>query len=180
MAWVASAIAVAGIGVGLASSAAASNAAQQQAEEQIAANTYEGRLQQLMKEQEAEENRKYAQAQASKIKSAAQYTRGAQTAQAAASGVIVGEGSAQVMQDRTTQLALEDALAALYSGGKAAVNASIQGQFAQMTADQRSLAAANANSAQQTAIAGNALQTVFSGASTLYGNWQKSQLTTNK
>ena len=144
-----------------ASHAAAGRAIQQ--------NTYEGELQQKVKEQEAADIRKASQEQANKILSSAQYYRSAQMAQNAGNGVLIGEGSSQVMQDRTTELAMQDALATLYSGARGIASSNTQGAFAQQRASAASASAAAQDSSNQSAISVNAMTSILSTGIGAYG-----------
>src|SRR5574343_317892 len=65
-----------------------------------------------------------------KILDHARAVRSSQMAINAGNGVLVGEGTSQVIQDRTTELAMSDTLATLYSGARDAYAARQQGQFA--------------------------------------------------
>lgn len=167
MVWVATAVAVVGIGVSVAASSAQSKAAGKAAGEAANANTYEGQLQNSLKQQDAEQSRQSAKDQADKILESARYLRGSQTAQSAASNVLVGEGSAGIMQDRTNELAMSDALAALYSGASGASSNTIAGRFAQKSADMKAASTMSANDANQTAIKYNTAATVLSQAGSI-------------
>lgn len=69
-----------------------------------------------LKDWQAELIRKEAQAKADNIRERAMRVRSTQTAQSAASGAVIGVGSAQAVQDETTRLAEQDAIVALYQG----------------------------------------------------------------
>lgn len=116
------------------------------------ANTYEGNLQKAIKKMESEDAIKASKAQADKIMEQARYFRSAQMAQMAGNGIVVGEGSAQVMQDRTTELAMSDALAALYSGARGSVASNTQGRFALQKANMNT-AGAEAQAASDSSAA---------------------------
>lgn len=77
---------------------------------------YEGYLNKDLRYQEADDVMTQAHTEADMIRAKAVAFRGAQAVQQAASGVMVGEGSAQTVVDQTTQLAMSDTLATLYSG----------------------------------------------------------------
>jgi len=144
----------------------ASNAATKRGVEQ---NTYESVLQEGVSKIEREDMIKASKEQALKVLSSAQYLRSAQAAQNAGNGVLVGEGSSQIMQDRTTELAMQDALATLYSGAK--------GTFSNQAAtdlNSQRLAAASAsavaqNASNQNAIAVNTTASILSTGIGAYG-----------
>ena len=144
----------------------ASNAATARA---VGQNTYEGNLQKGIKKIESEEMIATSKVQAGKILDQARYVRSAQMAQMAGGGVMVGEGSAQVMQDRTTELAMQDALAALYSGARGSVSNDTQGRFALQRANNASAGAIAQNESTQNAIMVNAATTIVSTGIGAYG-----------
>lgn len=74
-----------------------------------------------MKRLEAQEIREQAEEQAELIRSAARKFRASQTAVAAHSGVMVHEGSAQMMLDETSMLAERDAIVAIMQGNDGAL-----------------------------------------------------------
>lgn len=135
----------------------------------VGQNSYEGNLQKGIKKIESEDMIAASKLQASKILEQARYFRGAQMAQAAGNGIMVGEGSAQVMQDRTTELAMQDALAALYSGARGSVSNDAQGRFALQRADMNSAGAIAQNEANQSAAWTKAASTIIGSGLSTYG-----------
>lgn len=160
------AVSIVGTAVSASSASEASSAAAGRAIQQ---NTYEGILQQKIKDMESKDIIKSANTQAAKIMENARYMRSAQAAQNAGGGVLVGEGSSQVMQDRTTELAMQDALAVLYNGAHGVTSNNVAGDFARQTADMRSASAAAQDSSNQNAIAINATTSILGSALGAYG-----------
>lgn len=150
-----------------ASSAAAGRAMSQQ--------TYEGTLQNNLKQQEAAAMQKQAQLDSDKTLNNARYFRGAQVAQNASGGVLVGEGSSQVMLDRTEELAMSDALATLYAGARGAQQAETSGQFALTSSRMNASSAAAQDRANQKAITISATTSILSSALGAGATYSKAQ-----
>lgn len=109
----------------------ASDAAEQDAKNQALASVYNGTLQNEMARMEADSVRRQTQSEVDKVKTAAIAYRSSQSAALAASGVVVGEGSAQTIIDKTSQLAESDVLALMYSGVDRSQAILRSGEFAQ-------------------------------------------------
>lgn len=126
----AAAIAVVGVGVSM-------YAASEQASSQREAAKYQteaGGRQRAQSEWEAEQIWKQAEQESSIIRSKAIQLRGTQVAQQAASGVMVGDGSAQAMLDETTKLAEQDVMATLYNGARGVLAKEEAGRLAEQDA----------------------------------------------
>lgn len=174
MSWIAAGVMVVGTIVNANEQSKASNRA---ASRQIQANTYEGTLEKALKGQEAESILAQSKLEADKILTSAKHMRGAQAAQSAGSGVIAGEGSSQIMQDRTTELAMEDALAALYNGARGSSSTNLAGDFALTTSQRSSSAAADQNASNQRGIGVSAATSILG---TVAGGYAKSQAARSK
>lgn len=146
----------------------ASNAATGRAVQQ---NTYEGVLQEHVNKMESADMIKASKEQALKILSSAQYVRSAQVAQNAGNGVLIGEGSSQVMQDRTTELAMSDALATLYSGARGTFQNQVKSDFNTQRLNSSSASAVAQNESTQSAIAVNAATSIISTGVGAYGKY---------
>jgi hypothetical protein len=139
------AVAVSAIGVGL-----SAYGASQQASAQKKAGSYaakQGGIQQAQDEYTAKQIIEQAQEKARQVRSAAIKARGTQVATAAASGVLVGDGSTQTMVDEVTNLAEQDAVAYLWEGANGSMSANEQGRLARMQGEfnyQQSQSAARA------------------------------------
>lgn len=163
---VAAGVMIAGTAVSAKMSSDASNAAAGRAIQQ---NTYESVLQQHTSEMEQKAMIQASKEQALKILSSAQFVRSAQVAQNAGNGVLIGEGSSQTMQDRTTELAMSDALATLYSGARGSFKSQVQSDFNTQRLNSASASAAAQNASNQSAIAVNATTSILSTAVGAYG-----------
>ena len=73
------------------------------------------------REYEARMIRQQSEDEVEKIREAATRVRSNQTARAAASGVVIGEGSMQALRDETTRLTERDALVVMYTGSEKAL-----------------------------------------------------------
>ena len=80
---------------------------------------------------------------AGKINAHAREIRASQIANNAGNGVLVGEGTSQAIEDRTTELAMQDTLATLFSGARDAFSTRLQGQFALKAGEEANNAAVN-------------------------------------
>lgn len=149
--------------VSVGGSMAASSAAKKNGAINAQAQTYEGSLNKEMRYMEAEDVTNQAQTEADKIREQAIAYRGAQTVQQAASGVVIGEGTAQALLDRTSELATADVLATLYSGTNKAT-AIKQGADLQQDASVR-----NANATMEKANAESSAYMMKAGGSLLSG-----------
>lgn len=89
---------------------------------QADAASYQGILGREMADLDATRVETQTADQVIQIKKQAMIFRGTQIAQQAASGVIVGDGSAGQMLDQAEQLSNEDVLATMYSGANKAVS----------------------------------------------------------
>lgn len=121
----------------------AMNASERQAQEmedQASAEAYEGYLNKYLREIEADNVVKQSKDEAENIKYKALMIRSQQMVAHAASGIIVGEGSAQVAADQVDKLASQDALAALYSGINKSTTLRATGDFAVKSAVSRARA----------------------------------------
>lgn len=163
---VAAGVMIAGTAVSAKMQSDASNAATGRAIQQ---NTYESVLQQHTSEMEQKAMIQASKEQALKILAGAQYVRSAQVAQNAGNGVLIGEGSSQVMQDRTTELAMSDALAALYSGARGSFSNQVQSDFNTQRLNSASASAVAQNESNQSAIFANAATTILSTGIGAYG-----------
>lgn len=112
-----------------------------------------------MADMQAEDIKRKAADDANEILTQAANVRSSQQAHTAASGFVVGDGSAQTVLDETTRLSTADALVVLYDG--------IDG-YTTTTANARNTRAAgvNAASAANTAATG----TLLSGTGSLLGS----------
>jgi type II secretory pathway component PulC len=134
-------------------------AANTQADQERAAGydaEYKGMLQERLNEMESEAVMKQANDQVAQIRRTSMQMRGSLTAAQAASGAVIGEGSAQAAMDQIEMLASADALAALYSGVNKVVQLKTNGRWAAEAGDkalQSSLGQANSlNSIGQTTM----------------------------
>lgn len=118
MSWIAVAGAVVAVGSAAYQAKTAGDASAKNAD----AVAYQGALGKAMSELDAEAVESQTAAQVRQIKRQAVGVRATQMAQQAASGVIVGDGSAGQMIDQTEQLSSEDVLATMYSGANKAVS----------------------------------------------------------
>lgn len=130
------------------------------------ADAYEGALNKNLRDGEAQDIMGQTHTQADLIRAKAIAFRGAQAVQQASSGVMIGEGSAGQVMDQTTQLAMADTLATLYSG----VNKSVSIKQGAEMQQKASINNANATIAQgeQAATAG-----IISAGSSLLGGAYK-------
>ncbi|MDP5239929.1 hypothetical protein Q9Q94_10315 [Uliginosibacterium sp. 31-16] len=135
---------------------------------------YEGHLQNDLNDLAASDAMRSAQIEADKIKAQAMAMRGAQASQAAASGLVVGAGSAQIMSDKTTDLATSDALAALYSGIDKAWQYKTEGEMAVVSSTNRARAMQVEARAHQSATNWQAGISLLSSAASSYGLYEKS------
>lgn len=143
--------------------AAASSSAQK---EQAAANRLQAYTQAEYNKFEAANIREAAGAEADKILNTAKMFRATQATQQAASGVVIGAGSAGVMQQQTDKLATADALVALYNGARGATTQEATGRYTKQAGDNQY--SAGMTSANATLMAG-----VASAATTLYSGFNK-------
>ena len=119
---------VASIGMGVAGSMAQASA-QRKAGVQSARNAG---MQQAQSEYEAQEAIRQSQEKARVIRSEAVKARANQVATAAASGVMVGEGSTQSMVDEVTSLSEQDVVAILWDGANGYISSTEEGRMARM------------------------------------------------
>ncbi|BBL57005.1 virion core protein, T7 gp14 family [Methylomonas koyamae] len=124
------------MGVGMAASAAmAAKSSSDQSSAQKKAGKYSAQSagrQQAQAEYEAKQIMEQANEQARQVRAEAISVRGKQIANQAASGVVVGDGSAQAMVDEVTRLAEQDAVAYLMSGANGSISANEKGRLARM------------------------------------------------
>ncbi|MHB1231588.1 MAG: hypothetical protein ACYCZQ_03255 [Burkholderiales bacterium] len=115
----------------------------------------------VLQDEQAKQLRIQAQRQADVIKSNAASVVGTQEAQTAASGAVIGDGSAGVMTDDTFKRAQSDALAALYSGNAQATQVGANADFTRMAGTNQ----ANALRQQATASILNGVSSAFNSYS---------------
>jgi hypothetical protein len=124
------------MGVAMAASAAMSaKGASDQADAQAEAGAYTAKSagrNRARSDFEAQQILDKSQEQARQVRAQAIAVRGKQIATQAASGIVVGDGSAQAMVDEVTQLAEQDAVAYLMSGANGYISQSEKGRLEQM------------------------------------------------
>ncbi len=121
-------VAIAGIALSLFSGIMGSNASNRQAQAQMD----QAYMNNMLRELEADGIKEAAQSQADGIRAQARRLRGSQKAQQAASGVVVGAGSAQIALDDTTALSEADALVMTYNAINGITSANAAGRFAML------------------------------------------------
>ncbi len=124
------------MGVAMAASAAMSaKGASDQADAQAEAGAYTAKSagrNRARSDFEAQQIIDKSHEQARQVRAQAIAVRGKQIATQAASGIVVGDGSAQAMVDEVTQLAEQDAVAYLMSGANGYISQSEKGRLEQM------------------------------------------------
>jgi hypothetical protein len=138
------------------------------------AAAYEGFLDKELRLNDAAGVKKQTLEEANKIRDQSISFRGTQLAQQATSNVIVGEGSAQAMIDKTTELSTADVLATLYTGTAKALGLKQSGDMAATAGVNRGNAIyAKAQADSNTAMF-KAAGSLLSGAGDIYEKGSKS------
>ncbi len=114
---------------GMAASASSTFMGMQAADEDRAAAYQKAYYDKEMAEYNAERMREQSRQKAERIFEAARRLRGEQMVSQAASGAVIGEGSAAAMLDETAHLAARDAIVALYNGIEAATGEEQEGEM---------------------------------------------------
>lgn len=132
------------------------------------ASAYEGYLDKELRLNDAEGVKKQTLAEANKIREQSIAFRGSQLAQQASSNVIVGEGSAQAMIDKTTELSTADVLATLYTGTAKAMGLKQTGDMAATAGVNRGNAIYQKAQADSNTAMFKAAGSLLSGAGDMY------------
>lgn len=151
-----------------AAAAKASSNAKKQGKINSQAAAYDGSLNSELRNIEAEEVTKQAETEADKIRTQAIAFRGSQTVQQAASGVVIGEGTAQAMIDRTSELATADVLATLYSGANKSTVIKQGGDMQREASVRQANAIMDKANADSSAYKMQAVGSLLSGAAGVY------------
>ncbi len=128
---------------------------------------YKGYLQKELNQLESANVARQTDSEVQKIRAAAITFRGTQTAAAAASGVIIGDGSAQAAIDHTTQLADSDILATMYAGVNKQIALQTGGRFAVRDATNQAGALLSDAAARATSYKNQATGSLLSGIGTI-------------
>lgn len=166
----------------MAASAAASAAAAAKASSDAKKNgkinsqamAYEGGLDKELRYIDAETATRQAQTEADSIREKAIAYRGMQHVQQAASGVVIGEGTAQAMVDRTSELATADVLATLYSGANKATAIKQGADMSNSTAVRQANMVMEKANAESSAYMMKAGASLLSGAGGVYDKGEQS------
>lgn len=175
MTWVAVGVAVVGTAYSAYSSNQAAKAQAGQARSAGWSAANEGAMNQMMNTIQAEDITLAARQEADNIKRQAMMVRGQMAVAQSASGVVMGEGSAQAAFDQLDTLSSADALAALYSAVNKSANVRAGGRYEAQAGMEKAKAfgesAASYESAANSAIVGGLL----TAGSQLAGGYVKSQ-----
>lgn len=167
MAAISTVVMAAGVAASAASAAnqmAAAKNAERQSEIAASNASYQGMLQNQINGIEADQVAMQTDEEINKIRGSALAIRSQQSAQAAASGIVVGEGSAQAIRDNTARLAHSDVLATIFSGVNKEMSIRTGGRMSEQAAINRADAIFNEGQDRAAGLRMSAGATLLSAA----------------